>query len=250
MANQTVYPYGTGGELPSSIGIINDLTTGGVNKALSAEMGKTLNGNLTQLGQDVGMLNLANLVNGGFPFEQGRIFGDGSVTGSTTRIRSSVAFPTPISITVPDGFLIEYAFYYDAWTSNRNFIFDHYEYPVSQSYTFDNTAPFARIVVKKTDGTDLTPDELQSALFAINTEPQIKAWILAEAFTLTSATRNSDGDVTAANVVWPDTKTGTLAITRNSDGGATRMVATHDGATYTLVITRDSNNYVTSSTLS
>lgn len=49
MANQTVYPYGTGGELPSSIGIINDLTTGGVNKALSAEMGKTLNGNLTQL---------------------------------------------------------------------------------------------------------------------------------------------------------------------------------------------------------
>lgn len=51
MANQTVYPYGTGGELPSSIGIINDLTTGGVNKALSAEMGKTLNGNLTQLGQ-------------------------------------------------------------------------------------------------------------------------------------------------------------------------------------------------------
>lgn len=53
MANQTVYPYGTGGELPSSIGIINDLTTGGVNKALSAEMGKTLNGNLTQLGQEV-----------------------------------------------------------------------------------------------------------------------------------------------------------------------------------------------------
>lgn len=53
MANQTVYPYGTGGELPSSIGIINDLTTGGVNKALSAEMGKTLNTNLTQLGQEL-----------------------------------------------------------------------------------------------------------------------------------------------------------------------------------------------------
>lgn len=40
MANSTVYPYGTGGSLPSSIGIINDLTTGGVDKALSAEMGK------------------------------------------------------------------------------------------------------------------------------------------------------------------------------------------------------------------
>lgn len=51
MANQTVYPFGTDGLLPSSIGIIDDLTTGGADKALSAEMGKTLNGNLTQLGQ-------------------------------------------------------------------------------------------------------------------------------------------------------------------------------------------------------
>ena len=43
MANKTVYPFGTGGQLPSSIGIINDLTTGGADKALSAEMGKELN---------------------------------------------------------------------------------------------------------------------------------------------------------------------------------------------------------------
>lgn len=42
MANTTVYPFGTGGELPANIGIINDLTTGGVNKALSAEMGKSI----------------------------------------------------------------------------------------------------------------------------------------------------------------------------------------------------------------
>ena len=43
MANQTIYPYGTNGQLPDSIGIINDLTTGGADKALSAEMGKELN---------------------------------------------------------------------------------------------------------------------------------------------------------------------------------------------------------------
>lgn len=43
MANTTVYPYGTGGSLPSSIGLINDLTTGGVDKALTAEQGKVLN---------------------------------------------------------------------------------------------------------------------------------------------------------------------------------------------------------------
>lgn len=43
MANTTVYPFGTGGQLPSSIGIVNDLTTGGANQALSAEQGKVLN---------------------------------------------------------------------------------------------------------------------------------------------------------------------------------------------------------------
>ena len=47
MANTTVYPYGTNGSLPSSIGIINDLQTGGVDKALSAEMGKEINEILT-----------------------------------------------------------------------------------------------------------------------------------------------------------------------------------------------------------
>lgn len=46
MANQTVYPYGTGGSLPSSIGIINDLTTGGADKALSAQQGKVIGGYL------------------------------------------------------------------------------------------------------------------------------------------------------------------------------------------------------------
>lgn len=42
MANKTVYPYGTEGSLPSSIGLINDLQTGGVDKALTAEQGKVI----------------------------------------------------------------------------------------------------------------------------------------------------------------------------------------------------------------
>lgn len=42
MANQTIYPFGTDGSLPSSVGVINDFTTGGADKALSAEMGKIL----------------------------------------------------------------------------------------------------------------------------------------------------------------------------------------------------------------
>ena len=67
MANQTVYPYGTGGQLPSSIGLINDLTTGGADKALTAEMGKTLKGDIDQMGifrsGNNGIFAIDNLLN-------------------------------------------------------------------------------------------------------------------------------------------------------------------------------------------
>ena len=43
MANTNIYPYGQGGQAADGLGIVNDLTTGGADKALSAEMGKELN---------------------------------------------------------------------------------------------------------------------------------------------------------------------------------------------------------------
>lgn len=46
MASTIVYPFGVGGDLPSNIGIVNDFTTGGADKALSAQAGKTLNAEL------------------------------------------------------------------------------------------------------------------------------------------------------------------------------------------------------------
>lgn len=42
MSNKTVYPYGTTGQLPTSIGLVNDFVTGGADKALTAEAGKQL----------------------------------------------------------------------------------------------------------------------------------------------------------------------------------------------------------------
>lgn len=42
MANQTIYPFGTDGSLPSGYPIIDDLVTGGADKALSAEQGKEI----------------------------------------------------------------------------------------------------------------------------------------------------------------------------------------------------------------
>lgn len=51
MANQTVYPYGTGGTLPSSIGIINDVYTGGADKAASANTVKELNEQINEISE-------------------------------------------------------------------------------------------------------------------------------------------------------------------------------------------------------
>lgn len=59
MANQTIYPYGQDGELPSNIGLVNDLVTGGADKALAAEQGKILNIKIDSIFED--SLNEADL---------------------------------------------------------------------------------------------------------------------------------------------------------------------------------------------
>ena len=59
MANSTIYPYGTGGYASSGNGIVNDLKTGGADKALSAAMGKLL-GNLAGNPDQVDAFNIWN----------------------------------------------------------------------------------------------------------------------------------------------------------------------------------------------
>lgn len=59
MANTTIYPYGTDGQLPSSIGVINDLTTGGADKALSASMGAELYALIQILFQQLNMIEVS-----------------------------------------------------------------------------------------------------------------------------------------------------------------------------------------------
>lgn len=78
----------------------------------------------------------------------------------------------------------------------------------------------------------------------------IKQAILSEAYTIASVTRDAKGNVTAASIVFPDGQTGTMAVTRNSAGAATSAVYTYGTSTYTLTITRDSNNNVTATSLS
>lgn len=61
MANTIVYPFGTDGQLPSSIGVINDLTTGGTTSALSAEQGVVLREMTEELSYGVVAENIADI---------------------------------------------------------------------------------------------------------------------------------------------------------------------------------------------
>lgn len=94
MANTTVYPFGTGGSLPSSIGIINDLTTGGSNKALSAEQGKILN---TKCERDVwtlvgsGSVSTASITSGGYIYY--------SISLAVGKYKVVVTFPEAAGVT-------------------------------------------------------------------------------------------------------------------------------------------------------
>lgn len=61
MANQTVYPYGTGGELPVNIGIIDDLTTGGADKALSAQQGVVIRNSIYDTWDSIDLTQLTEV---------------------------------------------------------------------------------------------------------------------------------------------------------------------------------------------
>ena len=52
--NTTVYPFGINGDLPSSIGIVDDVYTGGSDKALSAQQGKILKEEIDDFKEKVG----------------------------------------------------------------------------------------------------------------------------------------------------------------------------------------------------
>ena len=62
MSNITVYPFGTGGDLPSDVGIINDLVTGGANKALSAQQGVVLKGMIDEAAGKTGIVEVDMII--------------------------------------------------------------------------------------------------------------------------------------------------------------------------------------------
>lgn len=99
MANKTIYPYGIGGQLPSGIAVVNDLTTGGADKALSAEMGKTLDGKIGDIATET-----KNYTRYAAP----AIFGNYAIEASS--LSSNNGFWCTQPITVKDGETIKFPF--------------------------------------------------------------------------------------------------------------------------------------------
>ena len=101
-------------------------------------------------------------------------------------------------------------------------------------YRADNGSTVSLTIIDITD---------QKTLYALDKRIVIDA-ILSEAFTVDSLTRDSDGNVISGNIKYSDGIAGTIAITRNADGNATSMVATHGTDSYTLSINRNANGDV------
>ena len=89
-----------------------------------------------------------------------------------------------------------------------------------------------------------------SELFRVYENDELKAWTNSGSFAVISATRDSDGVITAAAVSWPDGSAGTFTrTTKNSTFltiDAYTVTHTDSGKTVTQpAVTRDSNGNVT-----
>ena len=142
MANKTVYPYGTGGRLPSNIGLV-DFTVGGRDKALDAESGKILHQMILQHTDTYASIAPQNTYKAATAQGAGKIVD--STTGEITDSAYTANFVNefPIDL-VSNEYLASYGYgslqtenyslnYYDAeW----NFLGGAYRNPGSQPATY------------------------------------------------------------------------------------------------------------------
>ncbi len=117
MANSTVYPYGTNGELPSSIGLINDLVTGGSDKALTAEQGKVLNKKISLVEKHLDVSQLLPI--GGYIFTNGKFNVSDTYIGVVLSVSDLVG--KTIILRNETEKLIRYAFITGLSTTENNF---------------------------------------------------------------------------------------------------------------------------------
>lgn len=105
MANETIYPFGQGGNLPSGYPIVNDYHTGGADKAVSAEVGKEIGETVFGSDEIRKQIDLSNLsvIEGGIA--AGKFW-----TDSGTSVLLPVSPGNQYQITAPQSGNANYAF--------------------------------------------------------------------------------------------------------------------------------------------
>lgn len=186
----------------------------------------------------------------------------GSSTPTTEKMDVDIAagdiFYLKVSDTTGDGNAYDLYFQYDGQSSGTSMgaVLSGSTYKFTASQKIDKIYLWKGAVsTNKTVRIDVWTGLLgqisltETGLMALK-NASVRQAILSEAYTVASVTRNANGNVTAASIVYPDGVTGTMTVTRNSAGAATSVVYTYGTSTYTLTITRDSNNNVTATSLS
>lgn len=146
---------GAAGELE----VVNNVTQGGATAALSAEMGKQLEGEISQLG-----LEIYEQVPGGEEtinpnWEIGSIKADGSAFSTSTRCRTMVLNPGDYRITPSSGYFVMFIAHYSANAMNSaNFIEIAYNYDSDKSTKeiTHSTSNFLVIVVARADDANMS----------------------------------------------------------------------------------------------
>ena len=161
MANTTVYPYGTGGSLPSNIGIVNDLVTGGADKALSAEQGKVI-------GTALGPIQTAEIPIS-TTWAQGSInTSTGANANNTVTLRTgflTVQYPGKLKISCATGYFIKAVCAYNTQDLNDYNGLVLYSYDGSSwdttvnEATIDPNGKIMRVCVGRTDLGTITTNE-------------------------------------------------------------------------------------------
>ena len=248
----------TGSSVDYPFTIVNNLTTDDATQALSAAQGVVLQGEITQLDLKVDDLMPSETSPTVTPnYEEGEMFKNGTVGTSTSFGHfQPILLPALSTIILNDGnnvYWSNIAVVYKC-DSAGNFIEPlltdgNYQSKPAIYTNESNVDIYVGIscykhTLKYSIVTRYEPIDYFQAI-----KNAIKDYILTESFTVASATY-SDGLLSSANVVWPDGVSGTIAVTRDTDGNATQVVATYGTDTYTLTITRNTDGYTTATSIS
>ena len=139
---------------------IDDVPTANSNKLVKS------GGVASLLDEILATEKLVNLIDfEGLEFESGTInVNTGADASNNKRIRSVGVINTPLSIKVPDGFLIKFVGYYTSWTSPTAYTYATAASPNSQYYKIGTTYPYAKLIIGKSDDGLITADDLYQAL--------------------------------------------------------------------------------------